>query len=88
LPNNGVGDIADGTWRTATIQLASGEVAVAIATSSASIPVGNLQSVTLPDFVAGTPYYLGFGAGSGSAGLTSREEIRNVAITFGSNHCL
>ena len=49
---------------------------------------GNLQGVTLPGFTSGTPYYIGFGAGTGSNGLAARQEIRNVAVTFGTEHCL
>jgi len=88
LPGNGVGDIGDGTWRTATIQLASGQVSVAISGSQGTINVPNLQNVALSNFTSGTPYYLGFGAGTGSNGLSAKAEIRNVSVTFGSEHCL
>jgi hypothetical protein len=88
LPGNGVGDIADGTWRTATVQLAAGQMSVTITGASGPVAVGNLQGVALPGFVSGTPYYFGFAAGSGSNGDASRAEIRNVAITFGSSRCL
>jgi hypothetical protein len=89
LPNNGVGDIADGNWRTATIQLASGQMSITVTDfTGAPVTVGNLQGVALPGFVSGAPYYLGLGAGNGSNGLASREEIRNVTVTFGTTHCL
>jgi hypothetical protein len=85
----GVGDIADGAWRTATIQLASGQLSVTVTDSSGNpYAVTNLQNVALPGFTPGTPYYLGFGGGSGSNSLYARQEIRNVHVTFSSLHCL
>ena len=82
-------DIADGNWRTATIQLASGQMSITVTDfTGAPVTVGNLQGVALPGFVSGAPYYLGLGAGNGSNGLASREEIRNVTVTFGTTHCL
>jgi hypothetical protein len=85
----GVGDIGDGAFRTATIQLASGQLSVTITNSSGNpIVVTNLQSVALPGFTSGTPYYIGFGGGSGSNTLYARQEIRNVHVTFSSLHCL
>jgi hypothetical protein len=88
--DNGVGDIGDGTWRTATVTLASGQLSVSITDPSTGNPVAvpNLQNVALSGFTSGTPYYLGFGAGSGSNGLAARQEIRNVSLTFGAAHCL
>jgi hypothetical protein len=88
LPGNGVGDIGDGTWRTATIQLTSGQMNVSMSGVSGTFPVSNLQGVALPGFTSGTSYYFGFGAGTGSNGLHARQEIRNVTVTFGSQHCL
>jgi hypothetical protein len=88
-PTHGVGDIGDGAWRTATIQFVSGQVSVMITDpGNNATTVGNLQGVTLPGFTSGTPYSFGFGAGSGSNGLASRQEIRNVQVTFGSSRCL
>jgi hypothetical protein len=88
-PNNGVGDIGDGTWREAWIQFVSGQLTLAITDSSGTlVAVPNLQGVTLPGFVAGTHYYLGFGGGTGSNALAARQEIRDVAVMFGSTHCL
>jgi hypothetical protein len=87
-PGNGVGDIADGTWRTATIQLAGGQLSVSITGTSGNFAVSNLQGVSLPGFVSGTQYYLGFGAGTGSNGLAARQEIRNVDVSFGAMRCL
>ena len=88
--DNGIGDIGDGTWRTATVTLASGQLSMSITDPSTGSPVAvpNLQNVALPGFVSGTPYYFGFGAGSGSNSQASRQEIRNVAVTFGTNRCL
>jgi hypothetical protein len=88
LPGNGVGDIGDGIWRTATIQMVSGQVSVMITGASGPVAVGNLQGVTLPGFVSGTPHYFGFGAGTGSNSLAARQEIRNVQITFPTQRCL
>jgi hypothetical protein len=85
----GVGDIADGAWRTATIQLASGALSVSVTDSGGTpIAVTSLQSVVLPGFTPGTPYYLGLAGGSGSNSLYARQEIRNVHMTFSSIHCL
>jgi len=88
LPGNGVGDIADGTWRTATIQLASGQMSVTITSSAGPVAIGNLQGVPLTGFVSGTQYYLGLTGGTGSNATAAREEIRNVNLTFGTTHCL
>jgi len=90
LPGNGVGDIGDGTWRTATIQIASGKMSVSITdpASMTAIAVPNLQGVSLTSFTSGTQYYIGFGAGTGSNNLAARQEIRNVNVTFSSEHCL
>jgi hypothetical protein len=85
----GVGDIADGAWRTATIRLASGALSVSVTDSSGTpITVPNLQSASLLGFTSGTPYYLGFAGGSGSNGLYARQEVRNVQVSFSSPHCL
>lgn len=88
--DNGVGDIGDGTWRTATVTLASGQLSVSITdgTTGSPVAVPSLQGVSLPGLVSGTPYYFGFGAGSGSNGNASRQEIRNVNVTFGTQRCL
>jgi hypothetical protein len=88
--DNGVGDIGDGQWRTAAVALGSGLLSVSITDPSTGNPVAvpSLQGVALPGFVSGTQYYFGFGGGSGSNGMASRQEIRNVAIVFGSRHCL
>jgi len=89
LPNNGVGVLSDGTWRTATVQLSSGQLSVSITDSTGTpVAVGNLQNVSLPGFTSGTPYYFGFSAGTGSDGMASRAEIRNVSLTFPTAHCL
>jgi hypothetical protein len=92
LFDSSFGDISDGVWRTATIQLVGGQMSLAITDSSGtSLPVANLQNVTLPGFVSGTEYYLGFSAGSGSdlgAGpMASLIQIRNVQVTFPSIEC-
>jgi hypothetical protein len=94
-PDNGVGNIGDGVWRTATIQFVSGDISVMITNSlGTAVAVSNLQGVSLPSgtdpnaFVPGTPYYFGFGGGTGSNNMASRAEIRNVSVTFGSTHCL
>ncbi len=92
--DNGVGDIGDGSWRTTTITLAGGQLSVSITDSTTGLPVAvpGLQSVALTNFTSGSPYYLGFGAGSGSnngsGAQASRQEIRNVNVTFGDSHCL
>jgi hypothetical protein len=88
--DHGVGDIGDGVWRTATVSMANGSLSVSITdpATSAAVAVPNLQAVALPGFVPGTAYYFGFGGGSGSNGLASRSEIRNVLVTFGSKRCL
>lgn len=88
--DNGVGDIGDGQWRTATVTLASGLMSLSITDPSTGVPVAvpNLQSVALPGFVSGTSYYFGFGAGSGSNGQAARQEIKNVTVTFGTTRCL
>jgi hypothetical protein len=90
LPNNGVGDIGDGQWRTATLSFAGGSVSVAVTSPATGsfVTVPNLQNVALPGYVAGTPYYLGFAGGDGSNGMASRAEIRNVMVSFSSVTCL
>jgi hypothetical protein len=92
LPGNGVGDIGDGQWRTATIHLTNGLMSVAITSPGAGgapVSVGNLQSIPLTGFVPGTQYYLGLTGATGSNTLYAREEIRNVSLTFGgTQHCL
>jgi len=86
---NAVGDIGDGTWRTATIQFASGQMSVSITNGSgSSVAIANLQGVALPGFTSGTPYYFGFSAGNGSDGMASRADIRNVSIAFPTARCL
>jgi hypothetical protein len=88
--DNGIGDIGDGQWRTAMIQLAGGKLSVSITDPSTSsfVAVPNLQGVSLPGFTSGTAYYFGFGGGSGSNHLAAREEIRNVQVSFPSTRCL
>jgi hypothetical protein len=88
--DNGVGDIGDGGWRTAIVTLTGSSMSVSIddPITNAQIAVPNLQNVTLPGFTPGTPYYFGFGGGSGSNGLAAEAEIRNVSIVFGSSQCL
>jgi len=88
--DNGVGDIGDGQWRTATVTLANGQLSVSITDPSTGtrIAVPNLQNVALTGFTSGTPYYFGFSGGSGSNGLAAFEQIRNVSVTFGTSHCL
>jgi hypothetical protein len=88
--DNGVGDLADGSWRTTRITLTSGQLSASITDPSTGSPIAipNMQNVALPGFVAGTKYYFGFGAGAGSNGLYSRAQIRNVSVTFGTTHCL
>jgi CSLREA domain-containing protein len=85
-----VGDIGDGTWRTATIEFSSGQMSVAITPSGGGIPVNipNLQNVTLPGFTSGTSYYFGFSAGTGSSSLYSSAQIENVSVTFPTARCL
>jgi hypothetical protein len=85
----GVGDIGDGSTRSATITLANGQLSVVITDNTGTpVTVGNLQNVALPGFVSGTPYYLGLTGGTGSNGFFAREEIANVRLTFGATHCL
>jgi hypothetical protein len=87
--SSAVGNIADGTWRTVTIQFASGQMSVSITDGSGNpVAIGNLQGVALPSFTSGTPYYFGFSAGTGDDGLASRADIRNVSITFPTSRCL
>jgi hypothetical protein len=88
--DHGVGDIGDGGWRTATIQLANGAMSVSVTDPTTTMPVAvpGLQGVSLTGFTPGTPYYFGFGAGTGSNNLAARQEIRNVQVTFPSERCL
>ncbi len=88
--DNGVGDIGDGTWRTATLTLSNGQMSVSISdpTTMMMIAVPNLQNVALPGFTPGSSFYLGFGGGSGSNSQASKEEIRDVSIDFGAKQCL
>jgi hypothetical protein len=85
-----IGDIADGTTRTVVIQIVSGVVSVAVD----GIPVVDLQGVDLhaSGYVTGTPYYIGWGGGTGSddgsGPQASRAEISNVSIVLGGNECL
>jgi hypothetical protein len=85
----GVGDIGDGAWRTATIQLTGGKFLSVTITNASGTPVTvtNLQGVALPN-LQGAPFYLGFSAGTGSSFLAARQEIKNVSVTFPSKVCL
>jgi hypothetical protein len=87
-PDHGVGDIGDGEWRTVVVTVLAGVMSVSVTdpTSGASIAVPNLQSVMLPGFVGGTPYYIGFSGATGA--ITSRQEIRNVHVMFPATVCL
>jgi hypothetical protein len=85
LNSDGIGDIGDGQFRTAVIQLTTGgqlSVSITAPCSTTPIAVPNLQGVSLPGFVSGTQYFLGFGGGTGSNGLAARQEIRNVQATI------
>ncbi len=90
-PNDhGVGDIGDGNTRSVTLTFLNGQMSVSIYDPTTGLPVqdSNLQNVTLSGYVPGTPYYIGFGGGSGSNGQASRIEISNVSVTFTGNECL
>jgi hypothetical protein len=83
----GIGDVADGGWRTVQVHAVSGKLTVEI------INPGNnnfdqvvLSSVALTGLTLGAPYWFGFSAGTGT--LASRQEIRNVNLAFPSNRCL
>jgi hypothetical protein len=81
-PGGGIGDIADGQWRTVIVSIMNGEVSVMI--SGQAVPL--LQNIALPGFVSGTPYSFGFSGATGAA--AARHEIRNVSIAFANPHCL
>jgi hypothetical protein len=83
------GDIADGKPHNAKIDIVSGQVSVSLSDVDGILqPVDALQSVSLPGYVAGTPYFVGFSGGSGSNGQGGRAEIGDVLVTFGTNQCL
>ena len=75
-----VGDIGDGTWRTALVHLAGGQMSLSINGDAI------LSAVSLPGFVSGSSYYFGFGGGTGTD--SSRQEIRNVTVSFPTPRCL
>lgn len=75
-----VGDIGDAKWRHATITLSAGKITLVIDTKTI------LSGIALPGFNPQTPYYFGFGGGTGI--LVARQEIRNVAIAFPTGRCL
>lgn len=43
-------------------------------------------ATTIPAFVPGTPYFYGFGAGTG--GAVNRHEVRNFTVTFPTPRCI
>jgi hypothetical protein len=85
---SGTVDLADAQWHTAEVTLTGGAIRVAIDGNA------TLSPVTLPGFVDGSSYYLGFTGGTG--GLTApdggpggyQEEVGSVSVTFPSARCL
>jgi hypothetical protein len=76
--------LGDAQWHTATVQLASGAMTVAI--DSQQI----VSAVPLPGFASGTSYYYGFagGIGGGNGSLGAQTEVKDVTVTFPSPRCL
>jgi hypothetical protein len=77
-------NLADGQWHAATVTLSNGAMSVNVDAYAIA------QSVALPGFVAGTPYYYGFsgatGGNPGNGGIQT--EVKSVTITFPTPRCL
>jgi hypothetical protein len=77
-------DLANGQWHAATVTLSSGAMSVTVDSDAIA------QSVALPNFVSGTPYYYGFsgatGGNPGNGGMQT--EVKAVTLTFPTPRCL
>jgi hypothetical protein len=77
-------NLADGQWHAATVTLSNGAMSVTVDANAIA------QSVALPGFVAGTPYYYGFsgatGGNPGNGGIQT--EVKSVRMTFPTPRCL
>jgi hypothetical protein len=83
----GTVDLGDGTWHALAASLQAGAMSVTVDGHPAA------TNVSLPGLVSGTPYYFGFGAGTGGLQLPNgkggfRMEVRNVVISFPTPRCL
>ena len=67
-------------WRAASVEYDRGAMTVRL---DGRTVIGNFA---LPGGPIGTPFWLGFGAGTGDG--SGRQEVRNVAITFRTARCL
>ena len=74
------GDLAEGGWRSVTVDVDAGMVTVSLDDTAV------LGPVALPGFASGSAHYLGFGAGTG--GAFNRHEVRNLVVTFPTPRCL
>lgn len=83
----GMIDLADASWHTATVTLGSGALTVTVDGTVVAM------DVTLGGFQSGTPYYFGFGGGTGllvtsDGGGGYRTEVKDIAIKFPTPRCL
>jgi len=80
-------DLGDASWHAVTVHLGSGAMTVTIDAMTVA------TAVSLAGFQPGTPYYFGFGGGTGQlvdsdGGGGYRTEVKNVAIKFPTPRCL
>jgi hypothetical protein len=76
--------LGDGNWHTVRVQLSAGRMTVTITQGNTTRTLFN--GVALPNFKSGDSYFFGFGGACG--GLSERQELRNVSITFPTTRCL
>jgi hypothetical protein len=70
----------DGAFHNCTVKLGAGNATIALDGTAV------IKDFPLPGFVAGAPYFYGFGGANGGGADT--HAIKNVAITFPSPRCL
>jgi hypothetical protein len=76
--------IGDGNFHTVDVKLSGGKMTVTITQGTTTKTLFN--GVILPGFKSGDLYFFGFGGACG--GLSERQELRNVTITFPTTRCL
>jgi hypothetical protein len=76
--------LGDGSWHTATVHLANGQLSLSIKTQGTSTTL--FSNVSLSGFHAGDSFFFGFTGSCG--GYSQRQEVRNISITFPTPRCL